>query len=645
MLAPLAVALCLQPLTLERVGDVASILAEIGSATGQKLQADPELARCMVFIRFNDAAQPDVLNQLASSLSAEWDKRTQSWKLTRKAELRAEIRRREIAWLQPQIAACMSDEANKPASAQAYEKALVAAMITANRGGQEDTRGPAEGLMFDLMRSVGPVELAKGKAYEIRSFSNRPTASENALPTSSSAVIAKYVKLETDLGLLLSKWGPDRWDTNTRDRIVNPSQNPERIGRVLLDVYRTDGSIYLNATVYGVSGKIHSWGQRIVPLKDGPSTEFSVDGTYHSVTQERQISDRGFGGPMRDALPEFVRSLRPIEYDPLQIQAIPGLLQVAKARQILVPLPDLIVPTLLEQKPQSVHAFVEAVKKAGVNLSDGEGWLTGGLRSPFAIDRMCLPRSLLQRWLTDLQNLQADPFRSSAQLCFACGDAISTSPLDNWYRRSVFYARDGRQGFDLRTPRWLSFFLGSLNDAEWKNLTSGGAILLNSTPARKRWMTDWSNSAALAFQATSRTADVYLKGTMSFPNGPPANATLSLDTSTDIFLRGGEFATNWWPLDGYADLTASQIKQPTAEAVAAFMKGPYDLGTQGKLVFRAHFDPNLSLMDEQPVGGITLLHDQLAFANWPTEARKFLTDRAISTFGEYREGDRKGSAP
>lgn len=604
-------------MTLDRTDSVASLAADIGQRLGEPLSVDPELANCMVYMHLERADGESALARLASAVDAQWEIVNGRRRLDRAGSFGVELRRRETDHLTQIVTTQMDGLAKykKRSTPEEYAKAV------------RDSRsyGPIEGVIPDLLKDIGAAEIAKTKPFEIRVFSNQPTSAESALPPSTGEVIAKYRKEEQTLTDLVMVMNADEVDGYTRQRLAAASQGRMDLGRVILLLYRTPNLIFTGLTVYDRNGSIHGWASAGLPTKE-PSTQVGGDDApmrWSDATQEMLATLRG-----ETKNSSLVTKLGTLE--PLEIQAVPGLVQMSRGRSIVVPLPDAVVPALYNARPKGEQDFAQTLLNAGVRLKKEEGWLTGKLVRPLTIADQCLPRAAMKRWIATLGQPAAERFRGETLLYTVSGNAAPTSSLDNWYREIYAKAAFGESRPDVSTSHWLTFFLGSLSDGDWKRLIAGERIDLPTGEPSTEWLYQLSWDGAKALTPAVAVPDIVRIGTYAFPGGMPPGATITTTPSTGIFVRNKEFP-DWISLEEYGNLTAAKLGQATPEAIAREVEA-CEIGKQGGLKFCIQYTPNLSITEDQPMSDISVIAQVGSLAEWPKSLREELISHATKSY-------------
>lgn len=629
--------------SIDGVDNVGNILSQVSKAVHRNLIADPEIGAITVYVRLQDVDLAEFKRRLALMAGATWAERSGVSSLRRTPAQSRRITEDRINALTPGLDAALAQlrpglEPGNPK--QAARTLAMSLRSEAQKQGAHRFIGPTDGLLTELLRSLGAKRLAGLRPFQIVLLSNNPSMPEGTLANCSEP-ISRFVTLAKAFSAEVSEEAMagilDKYDF---DRVVQGAHDSEAVGRVLVSLYPTIRTLFAILTVYDLQGKeiTHATTNIALNLAD---TAIEISSAAESMVWPE---------PSRQALDVLARSqgtngslarIRDLLYEPLSLQAVPGLQDVASSRaaNILCPLPDAVVTALFKNTPRTVGDFVATLAANGVLLSIGGSWLEGQLR-PGALDpAQYLSRSALRQWVDASIDKTQNALRRAAALFGNGGDAASNG-LVSWYHSTVWPAlkvEDEPQN----VPRWALKALGSCSEIEWDALEHGNTISIAGAMDRRRQIEQWSWQASNALETVPgfTEPDVMHIGSVAFPAGPPPSGTIQLRNGKEKMVGitiDGNFYWMRMLQVAYWLCDSQQPRPANLESAMKAISGQFNLGVRpiGQIV--CALGPHFLLRCDQPNGAVASIAESANIDSWPADylnelksaVQDFLTQRA-----------------
>lgn len=480
------------------------VIEAVAVATGRPLKASPTLGRDTLLISVTDAPVETLLQQIATTLRAEWITSDGTLILSRDSRRARQIEGEENAAIGAELKKVLS-EVPEPGAAQGND---FRAGMAAARG---MFGGASQSLMREIATSIDPAQLAAMGSSARRVWSTSPTRMQSAIP---ARLLAKATEF-------LDASRTER-ENNTGFNIDNALQRPipakgTRVERIVYVASKIGlgNFVTVQALLYDGQGNLLSTPTDFLTL-GGPSTAKPSEWAAGKELQWSEISKAwlaqgpsagnevpmmgagggarmmfrfgGMGGMVDMSRPGLTGearkfALNPAANEPLSLFVSEALLQSAEAHklQLIASLPDRMVAAVEDwvepagkQTTKDFLAYLETESRMRFEVSDG--WAR--LSSPTStedrrqyVDRRAL--SALFRQMEQTENLSIDVLGNYAA---SFGGTFAATTLDAamasrlWTGRiSVFNGLWAFNGDVLR-------FWGALGSGQRSALRQGGRV-------------------------------------------------------------------------------------------------------------------------------------------------------------------------
>ena len=539
------------PVRLDLCAPVGALLKE-ASRGGDPMRAAPEIAGDTVYARFAGLPAPELRARFARLLHSTWTRdRDGGWTLARSKEDRKAAAGIERELLMADLGRALvalppRAEGSPVEAAEVYVRRLDEAL---QRPLTNDTlalmRGPADGLLADLLRAIGPEGLANVlltvPVGEPVALSDVPTARERPFPPKASAEVVRYAETDAAFGRAVGEALEGSLVGWFRDRLVSAARQIG-VSRVLLIARRRLGSAVFYLTTYDAQGATRGEveldldlaGIRPVPPPEGL-------GLPEALPPGDEAAVAAIATPGIVKIPALAPYRDPVARDPLEIRALPVLR--AMKGDVLVALPDRVVRETSRAAMKTPAAFVAALARSGVTLRR-EGDLTvGEPASPLDFDLACMDRAALRTWVRGGAGKSLASLRAMGLLFARGGPAFEHGGLFPWYRDVIVSRTEAGERIQSLMPHFLRT-VGRLSDPQWAAL-AGGAPVTIGVPAsrltdldvRSRYTPRMLGPVPVEEGGPEAVPDTLLTGTAVFPRGLPL--------TTRLVLRRGESQVFW----------------------------------------------------------------------------------------------------
>ena len=409
---------------------------------------------------------------------------------------------------------------------------------------------------------------------------------ERPLPTKGAGLIAAYPEVEREFARRYAEGSAVRLERWNADRTILPGTrwtDDPAVGRTILDVYRGDDIVVCNLVVYGRDGAKHAYSDWYVTVIHTPATPFRFSGEAEPL-------------PVSVAPPSLAAS----GGEPLAVSVAPALdaLSARLGTPVVAALPD--AAAIEFAKPiATLGEAVRALEKTGLQFGIEDGVLVGRPVDLARFGHQNVVRPALRRWTRAMHDPATDWLRAWSRLY---AESPDVAPLGPYLRERVLPA-EGFAAPPAEMGRSVYHLLGQLSDDEWRRLMSGRPIALGSDASRRT-----AASTVMSFlqrtDSGERLPDVALRGSWSFPAGPPATTTITMNSGGVLVARTGK-RPEWEGIDVIAgnDFDFSKLQTEvtleSADRALAARRGDdtIEFGHRGQRAFV--FDPGSGLRRRQ----------------------------------------------
>ena len=528
--------------------DLCAPVAELLKAASQDavpMRAAPEIAGDTLYVRLKDVPATEFRSRLAAMLHATWGRSSDGGLLL--ARTREDRREVEAIERRETLRALASDFArldtprtgDATSDAQAYIAALARDAELQDKDDAPRLRGPADGLLDDILLGLGPEALAAIPVREQINLSDHPTPRERPFPAAIAPALARYEATDAAFGRLVSEELANRLSPDWRESLIGAARKVG-VSRVLLKVARSEASLGALLATYDRAGAMRGTAFRAFDLAPTPPP-VAGDGT-DAIPAGDEAACAALALPWNAPAPALLPYLDPVARDPLEMRALPVLR--AMSGNLLVALPDRAARETAVAGVRTAADFRAALARCGVRLRAEGGWTLGEPTSPGALDRTCLSRPELRRWIALGRGRGLPAVRALARLYARGGPAVSGGGFRDLYSNTILPHFEGESRV-YSLHRELLRALGTLSDAEWGRLERGEPIPVLPDAARAEGVDDWTKVATLMLSPLPgrEVADVLKTGTAAFPNGLPPETRLVLERRSEVVVRNG--AGHW----------------------------------------------------------------------------------------------------
>jgi hypothetical protein len=628
-------------------GAVEDLLGDF-ETEGVELVTDAMFEDVQVYVRNLEPAE--ARERLAEALVAEWVRTERgTLRLTRSDELQEEIdeQQRERA---RQALERRLEQKQGLAGASAEQVVQAAREYDPSRTSGESRTTPGDPALLALVELIGQDALLEVPPYESQYWTNLPGTAAKALPVGSARILQDFNRLQQELNTLLAESPDNPWTIMQGSlRGTLEAKDAEALS---LRVSRFPNQLWLWLGMYGKEGQLLSVGRLEVPIDD-PANELdwqdNAEFTWPEPTQA-MLQALGRGVVLGEPQASLAPLLSPDAFDPLRLQVVPALEQIAERRgaSMLVVLPDSAVSRMAGNRPslsvswsfdpvEDEQEFATRMAELGVELSVGDdGVIMGRLTEPWNVETMNLDRQRLAAYLGSVE--AGEGLRGHGLLAEREREAYRASTLFRFYNGQVIPARQGVFAGSSILDYYFAYLIGHSSDAEWQALLAGERTTIGAHPERRSWA--WHATGLRLVSEDGEIADALRVPPIAYPNGVPANTTLSL-----LREPGYRLAFNWqgrrmmWEVRSVGSHYASMPNESGLEGIGSFV-GSVDLYEGDVLTPRIHFSDSL-YADSVPYGqGFALTEQGLTYDELPEEVREII-ERGYAEMKDFLEEARE----
>lgn len=602
------------------------------------MRAGPEIAGSTVYARFAGLPASEIRARFARLLHASWSRGSDGgWTLSRSNDDRREVRRIERDLLVAEMERGLRELPVPPSgSPVAAAQAYIAGLERDTRSPITETsipafRGPADGLLADLLRALGPKGIADALlAAPFGSpvaFSDVPKPREALLPSAARPALAEYAEVDEAFGRAVGDELAGNLDSWVRERLIEAARKVG-VSRVLLILNRPVGLVQAHITTYDATGTMRGRAQVDLDTTRGGSEPNAKELALPDPLpngDEAAIKAIAVRGVIPS--PALLPYKDPFVRDPLEIRALPVLRAVAG--DVLVALPDRVARETAKVAMTTPDAFVATLARSGVRLRREDGFTLGEPVNPLDFDRTCVDRAELRRWILEGAGRDLSAVRSLGILYARGGPAVSYGGLFGWYRDLLLPRMEGIIRPDTLYPQLLRT-IGTLSDDEWQVLVRGKPVLIGAPALRAESMDEYTRLGPLMLDPVSPergqtpVADVYRTGTAAFPKGLPPGTHLLLESREEPAFWNPKLKL-WTNLGNYLSLFLSWGSFPAeiTDATLANAVGQwrFDEAKRTFFTFRVDFGAPVETTQEMDEEAVRDVRRGLSYSELSEEAR------------------------
>jgi hypothetical protein len=603
-------------------------VSELGKEIGLELEVPGTLDSQIVFIKSGSAAKEETLTKLAESLNGSAKQENGVWKITRSQAAITEEAKREHTLKSQAIKKALDLElAAHSDDPEKWAKDLVSRY---GQGWFDQSLTATAAFLRDLLKTIGPEELAKGQLVTGRVWSNQPTIAERSFPSGFNSAFQTYTSKNQQLGRLLEKRGDVKWDSWTKDGPVGQAIYPKPVSVVHLITSGWTDRLSANLWLFGEDGKQLDFATVTLRLTHDKSAVFRGGKTEFDISEDiKSLFFKKEESPQLVSKEVGEERKKRFSKEPLDVIAGALLAQAAEIHglKVVSPMPDDLHRVIVANPPKTTEDLFALFATAGVVFTEKDGWLIGRLSArPAQLGRLNLDRPQLKLWLERSSRLGLEWVREECRLAYVSGDGYFGNTLDDWLRMEVISPIHGHYILWPNVDVHMRMLLGSLSDQEWEATLAGGAISVAPGTARGNWILSRSIGTLILRRVDDMALpDLMKAGTVSLANGLPVGSSLRLKIGQIKAVRGGRWPNSILPLANVPSNMAYLVNEVNDSELSTAISGPHTIGFTGDLSLELRYGSSLNIIESIKLEGFTQLKEGIWFTDWPKEWKDEVT--------------------
>jgi hypothetical protein len=565
-----------------------SALEAIAKQSGVPLIASDELADEPIILVVNGSKTSDVMDHIASAMSASWKKSNKTFVLERSDEMEARLEAKDEAdraeRLQKAIDACAKDAKIDQEWTPDYRDALAKTLVSGIKEGdphvqqQSFARLPAERLIARLLQMIGAAPFAKMETTSKYCFATDANSMELPIPGDWKSVIDQYIDEQNSLSTAFKK---SFGTAPPQDRSYMYGEAARQIDlaptRLFITVSFVDGELRpvlslmalreINRYVFQTSTNLDvpftpEDEARFRKAEENSKTEQPIPLSKESdiVQESCRAVNKFFINPPRLTDDAAALMLDPANHDPLSFQISDGFMALASSQNV----------NLVAYPPDEMLKWMRSAAAERFTLSTFRTMLDSVHQDVKGDWLEISPKQPLEAWKTRCnRELAGDCFQEGQKLGYISIDTAAKLALSQrvpgqvpllWVMEqfgteySPFYQRDTR----------LLRFYGSLDEGQLKMLAAGGLNVGGLQRDQYGYLQDWvyqsvyvnpdvppQERSSVPPKLWSVTAEVV-------PEAVPFSAVIqATDSVSDITFVGLHFYNTAAPIDTFENAAFS----------------------------------------------------------------------------------------
>lgn len=451
-------------------------VSELGKEIGLELEVPGALDSQIVFIKSGNAAKEEALIKLAESLNGSAKQENGVWKITRSQAAITEEAKREQTIKSQAIKRALDLEL--AAHSDDPEKWVNELVSRYEQGWFDQSLTATAAFLRDLLKTIGPDQLAKAQAATPIVWSNSPTVAERSFPNGFNSDFQSYISRNQQLGRLLEKRGDVKWDSWTKEGPVSQAIFPKPVSVVHLVTSGWSDRLSANLWLFSADGQQLDFANLNLRLGFEANIHFKGSESELLITDEvRNLFVKKEESPRLVSQELGEERRKRFSKEPLDVVAGALLAQAADIHglKVVSPMPDDLHQVIVANPPKATEDLFGLFATAGVMFTEKDGWLFGRLSArPAQLGRLNLDRPQLKLWLERSSRLGLDWVREECRLAYVSGHGYIGNTLDDWLRMEVISPIHGHYILWPNVDIHIRMLLGSLSDQEWEAALSGG---------------------------------------------------------------------------------------------------------------------------------------------------------------------------